>query len=340
MAEDKSRTIKAKSLAKAFLATKPEEEKAPVVQVKERKPAVKSTPKPMVKASEIAAVARQRGQVEKAEEKVTEQKVDAVASEIKKEKATEVLTAPVVIRTKQLSEGGVVKKLPACKMAVPRKLPSEEMLIIAAKRKAAAKRIPVPMEVVKAAPVKEAVKEAPAVEVKEEVKVAPVAAEPKKAETKAASKKAAPVAKKETVKKEAPKKEAPKKEVKAEAKAAKTAPKKEAKAEAKVAKTAPKKEVKAAPAPKKETAKKTAEKKVADKKAPEKKIAEVVKNTYIQFQSVQYHEETILKMAEQVWTKALKNKLADLKSMELYVKPEEKMVYYVFNKKVTGGFSL
>lgn len=316
MAEDKSRTIKAKSLAKAFLATKPEEEKAPVVQVKERKPAVKSTPKPMVKASEIAAVARQRGQVEKAEEKVTEQKVDAVASEIKKEKATEVLTAPVVIRTKQLSEGGVVKKLPACKMAVPRKLPSEEMLIIAAKRKAAAKRIPVPMEVVKAAPVKEAVKEAPAVEVKEEVKVAPVAAEPKKA---------APVAKKETMKKEAPKKEAPKKEVKVEAKAAKTAPKKE---------------VKAAPAPKKETAKKTAEKKVADKKAPEKKTAEVVKNTYIQFQSVQYHEETILKMAEQVWTKDLKNKLADLKSMELYVKPEEKMVYYVFNKKVTGGFSL
>lgn len=325
MAEDKSRTIKAKSLAKAFLATKPEEEKAPVVQVKERKPAVKSTPKPMVKASEIAAVARQRGQVEKAEEKVTEQKVDAVASEIKKEKVTEVLTAPVVIRTKQLSEGGVVKKLPACKMAVPRKLPSEEMLIIAAKRKAAAKRIPVPMEVVKAAPVKEAVKEAPAVEVKEEVKVAPVAAEPKKAETKAAPKKAAPVAKKETVKKEVPKKEAPKKEVKAEAK---------------VAKTAPKKEVKAAPAPKKETAKKTAEKKVADKKAPEKKTAEVVKNTYIQFQSVQYHEETILKMAEQVWTKDLKNKLADLKSMELYVKPEEKMVYYVFNKKVTGGFSL
>ena len=72
----------------------------------------------------------------------------------------------------------------------------------------------------------------------------------------------------------------------------------------------------------------------------EKKEAALVQNTYIEFASVQYHEATITKMAEQVWTKDMKKKLSDLKSMELYIKPEEKKVYYVFNKKETGDFDL
>ena len=303
MAEEKIATVKAKSLAKAFLATKPEEEKA-VVQ-EPRKKVVAKEKKPVVKAAEIAAVARMRELSAGAKE------AEKAAVEVKKESMTEGNRTPFVFKTNNLTEGGVVKKIPACKMAVPRKMPVEEMLVIAAKRKAAAKRIPVPMEVPKKeAPKAEVVAETKAAEVKEE-KVA--AAEVAVKEVKEAPKKA-------------PKKATPKAAPKAEPK--KTAPKaaeKKAPAKKEAPKAAPKKE---APA-----------KKVAPK-AAEKKEAALVQNTYIEFASVQYHEATITKMAEQVWTKDMKKKLSDLKSMELYIKPEEKKVYYVFNKKETGDFDL
>ena len=295
MAEEKIATVKAKSLAKAFLATKPEEEKA-VVQ-EPRKKVVAKEKKPVVKAAEIAAVARMRELSAGAKE------AEKATVEVKKESMTEGNRTPFVFKTNNLTEGGVVKKIPACKMAVPRKMPVEEMLVIAAKRKAAAKRIPVPMEAPK--------KEAPKAEVVAETKVAEVK------EEKVA---AVEVAVKEV--KEAPKKAAKKAEPK------KTAPKaaeKKAPAKKEAPKAAPKKE---APA-----------KKVAPK-AAEKKEAALVQNTYIEFASVQYHEATITKMAEQVWTKDMKKKLSDLKSMELYIKPEEKKVYYVFNKKETGDFDL
>ena len=38
------------------------------------------------------------------------------------------------------------------------------------------------------------------------------------------------------------------------------------------------------------------------------------------------------------WKYDLKQKAADLTSVELYVKPEENMVYYVMNKEITGSF--
>lgn len=310
MAEEKIATVKAKSLAKAFLATKPEEEKA-VVQ-EPRKKVVAKEKKPVVKAAEIAAVARMRELSAGAKE------AEKATVEVKKESMTEGNRTPFVFKTNNLTEGGVVKKIPACKMAVPRKMPVEEMLVIAAKRKAAAKRIPVPMEAPK--------KEAPKAEVVAETKVAEVK------EEKVA---AAEVAVKEV--KEAPKKAAPKAEPK------KTAPKaaeKKAPAKKEAPKAAPKKEAPAKKEAPKATPKKEAPAKKVAPKAAEKKEAALVQNTYIEFASVQYHEATITKMAEQVWTKDMKKKLSDLKSMELYIKPEEKKVYYVFNKKETGDFDL
>jgi len=306
MAEEKIATVKAKSLAKAFLATKPEEEKA-VVQ-EPRKKVVAKEKKPVVKAAEIAAVARMRELSAGAKE------AEKATVEVKKESMTEGNRTPFVFKTNNLTEGGVVKKIPACKMAVPRKMPVEEMLVIAAKRKAAAKRIPVPMEVPK--------KEAPKAEVVAETKAAEEVKEEKVAAAEVAVKEVKEAPKKATPKAVSAKKEAPKAEPK------KTAPKaaeKKAPAKKEAPKAAPKKE---APA-----------KKVAPK-AAEKKEAALVQNTYIEFASVQYHEATITKMAEQVWIKDMKKKLSDLKSMELYIKPEEKKVYYVFNKKETGDFDL
>lgn len=135
-----------------------------------------------------------------------------------------------------------------------------------------------------------------------------VKAEAKKVETPVAEVKAAkPVAKKETVKKETVKKET----------------------------------VKKAPA-KKESAKKEtkpAATKTAAKKAPAKK-AELKTEMQVQFAGKSYTQDDLVKIAKDVWKYDLKQKAADLTSVELYVKPEEQAVYYVMNKEITGSFAI
>lgn len=120
------------------------------------------------------------------------------------------------------------------------------------------------------------------------------------------------------------KKEAAKAEAKAvEAKAA------EVKAEAKAEK---------APA-KKETAKavaKTPVKKAAAKKPAASKEVKVSMN--VQFGGKSYTTEDLVKIAKDVWKYDLKQKAADFKSVELYVKPEDGMAYYVINGKEAGSF--
>ena len=138
--------------------------------------------------------------------------------------------------------------------------------------------------------------------------------------------------------------EAPKAEVK---KAAPTTPvKTETKTAVKEAEKAPvaKAEVKAPvkaeakkPAAKKETAKKETAKKAPAKK-PAAKKAELKSEISVQFSGKSYSQEDLLKIAKDVWKYDLKQKAADLTSVELYVKPEENMVYYVMNKETTGSF--
>lgn len=123
--------------------------------------------------------------------------------------------------------------------------------------------------------------------------------------------------------------EAPKAEVK---KAAPTTPvKTETKTAVKEAEKAPvaKAEVKA---PVKAEAKKPAAKKETAKKA------ELKSEISVQFGGKSYSQEDLLKIAKDVWKYDLKQKAADLTSVELYVKPEESMVYYVMNKETTGSF--
>ncbi len=133
--------------------------------------------------------------------------------------------------------------------------------------------------------------------------------------------------------------EAPKAEVK---KAAPTTPvKTETKTAVKEAEKAPvaKAEVKA---PVKAEAKKETAKKETAKKAPAKKPAakkaELKSEISVQFGGKSYSQEDLLKIAKDVWKYDLKQKAADLTSVELYVKPEENMVYYVMNKETTGSF--
>jgi len=88
-------------------------------------------------------------------------------------------------------------------------------------------------------------------------------------------------------------------------------------------------------AEKKTTAK--AEETKATKKTTTKK-ATVKCEMQLQFAGKSYTQEDLMKMAKDVWKYDLKQKVGDLKTVELYVKPEENAVYYVMNKDFTGSF--
>lgn len=159
----------------------------------------------------------------------------------------------------------------------------------------------------KAAPAKAKEPEKKAVSAKEkepEKKAAP-------AKEKEPEKKADPV-KKESVKKETVKKEPVQKE------AVKESPKKES--------------AKKEPAPVKEPETKKAAK--ADVKAGP------VEELNIEYGGCSYSREDLVNRALKIWTSKLKRGRSELHNMELYVKPQENIVYYVFNGKRKGSFEL
>lgn len=90
-----------------------------------------------------------------------------------------------------------------------------------------------------------------------------------------------------------------------------------------------------------EVKKPKAEKKETGKKAEKKPVAkktELKATLHVQFAGKSYAEEDLMKMAKDVWKYDLKQKAAALESVELYVKPEESVVYYVMNKEFMGSF--
>lgn len=86
------------------------------------------------------------------------------------------------------------------------------------------------------------------------------------------------------------------------------------------------------------------EKKAPAKKAPAKKTtakkAELKSALCVQFDNKSYSQEELVKIAKDVWKYDLKQKVGDLATVELYVKPEESKVYYVMNSAYTGSFSI
>lgn len=60
---------------------------------------------------------------------------------------------------------------------------------------------------------------------------------------------------------------------------------------------------------------------------------------YVEYQEKQLEEKDLVAKAKQVWTSTGK-KVSELTSLQLYVKPEENMVYCVFNEDITGEFPL
>lgn len=143
-----------------------------------------------------------------------------------------------------------------------------------------------------------------------------------KTETKAADVKAAPVVEEKAVEVKETAKKAPAKKAAAKTTAKKT--------------VAPKKEV-----AKKETAKKetATEAKASTKKTVAKASKKEVKIA-IQFADKNYTSEDLANIANDVWVYDYNKKASELKDVQLYVKPEESKVYYVFNNEIVGDFNI
>lgn len=86
--------------------------------------------------------------------------------------------------------------------------------------------------------------------------------------------------------------------------------------------------------------KKTRTRKTAVEEAVPVQEAEVKASVQLQFAGRQISTEELVQNAKNVWEFDLNRKPEDFKTVELYVKPEESIVYYVINGDVNGNFGL
>ena len=101
-----------------------------------------------------------------------------------------------------------------------------------------------------------------------------------------------------------------------------------------VKKAEPVKKAEAVKAEKKAPVRKTAAKKTAAKKPAVKKEMKV--NTVVEYYGKQVEEKDMVAAVKKAWTKSGR-KVGDIRTMELYIKPEEGAVYYVINGTDTGA---
>ncbi len=94
---------------------------------------------------------------------------------------------------------------------------------------------------------------------------------------------------------------------------------------------------------KKEAAKKETSVKKPVKKSPAKKTetkkTEKVEEIYLQFHGQEIFTKEIMEKAKQAYI-AEGHRESSIKSIRLYIKPEENMAYYVINEKIAGGVAL
>lgn len=58
---------------------------------------------------------------------------------------------------------------------------------------------------------------------------------------------------------------------------------------------------------------------------------------YVEYMGKQLDEKALTAKAKEIWCEA-GNKVKDISTLNLYVKPEESKVYYVINEDFTGSF--
>ncbi len=94
------------------------------------------------------------------------------------------------------------------------------------------------------------------------------------------------------------------------------------------------------PGAKKPGRKPAAEKKETAAKTTTTRKTAVKETVHVQFSGKAYTTEDLVKIAKDVWKYDLKKKVGDFKEVELYVKPEESVVYYVINGEEKGQFNI
>ena len=91
-------------------------------------------------------------------------------------------------------------------------------------------------------------------------------------------------------------------------------------------------------AAKTEAAKKETVKKAPAKKAPAKKV-ETVQKVYVQYGGKEILTSDLAEKATQIWVE-MGHRASSIKSLVVYVKPEDMAAYYVINGKDTGKIEL
>lgn len=66
---------------------------------------------------------------------------------------------------------------------------------------------------------------------------------------------------------------------------------------------------------------------------------EIKMNVALQYAGKEIFEKDIVAAVKKEWTKG-KNKISDIKTMDLYLKPEENAVYYVINGTALGKITI
>ena len=92
-------------------------------------------------------------------------------------------------------------------------------------------------------------------------------------------------------------------------------------------------------AAKKETAKKETAKKTTAKKTVKAEKPAVTQNVYVQFAGLEISTADLTAKVTEEWV-ALVHRASSIKSLDLYVKPEDMAAYYVINGKESGKIAL
>ena len=87
-------------------------------------------------------------------------------------------------------------------------------------------------------------------------------------------------------------------------------------------------------------ASKAASKSAAEaKKAVKRAATKTTTTVTLQFGGKEIDTDALVKTTKDIWRYDMGRKMADLKNVDIYVKPEENRVYYVLNDE-TGSFEL
>ena len=81
------------------------------------------------------------------------------------------------------------------------------------------------------------------------------------------------------------------------------------------------------------------EAKTAARKAPAAKPVEVKSSVYVQFAGKEFSESSLTEAVKEAYT-ALGNRAEDIRTIDIYVKPEESVAYYTVNGQGSDEFKI